>query len=453
MNLALKDIRYNLVKFLSSTVGLGLILMVVLTIAGIIRGIILDSATIIQATGADLWVVQKDILGPFVESSRLPKDYYHAIQAVDGVEDASPLAMAWEHVVRPMRPSPLTKFMYINALITTRNMVEPGWMNMPMEDRFIVVGYEPGHIGGPPSLVAGRNIEASRYEMVADVQTGFRIGERVRIGNYDYTVVGLTKNIVGYTADPVIYVSLDDAQEIIFELDPDLLRNQPARLRRQITGSGNQVPARNYIAEQGAQTAVHAARAMTLPPTAEIMVRDRAAAVAEDIRTVNAIAVKVRPGYSPEQVAQEIARWKHLQAFTSARQVNLQLMGSNRLILLQLSVFRLILLLISGIIIGFVIYTFTLSKTKEIALLKLLGAKRHRIYGMILQEAIAMGIIATVLGAVFELSVQDYFPRRVVVTYDDIIELLIAIILVAVAASLFAIRRAMKVEARSVLSA
>ena len=72
MNLAVKDIQYNAVKFLSSTLGLGLILMVVLTIGGITRGIILDSATIVQATGADLWVVQKDTLGPFVEFSRLP---------------------------------------------------------------------------------------------------------------------------------------------------------------------------------------------------------------------------------------------------------------------------------------------------------------------------------------------------------------------------------------------
>ncbi len=65
MNLAVKDIRYHLFKFVSSTVGVGLLLMVVLTIGGIIRGIILDSSTIIEETGADLWVVQKNWLGPF----------------------------------------------------------------------------------------------------------------------------------------------------------------------------------------------------------------------------------------------------------------------------------------------------------------------------------------------------------------------------------------------------
>ena len=70
---------------------------------------------------------------------------------------------------------------------------------------------------------------------------------------------------------------------------------------------------------------------------------------------------------------------------------------------------------------------------------------------MILQEAMAMGVIATIVGATFELAIQDYFPRRVVVTYDDIAQLVIAIVFVALGASVFAIRRATKIEARSVL--
>ena len=58
MNLALKDVSYNKVKFLSSMFGVSLLIMVAMALGGIIRGVILDSATIIEATGADLWVVQ-----------------------------------------------------------------------------------------------------------------------------------------------------------------------------------------------------------------------------------------------------------------------------------------------------------------------------------------------------------------------------------------------------------
>ncbi len=427
MNLALKDARYHLFKFLSSTVGVGLILMVVLTIGGIIRGVILDSSTIVEKTGADLWVTQKDWLGPFVEISRFPERYYHAIAAMYGVEEASPLVMAWDHVRLPIRPTPLMKFMYMNALIGTRTMVQPGWMQIPHDQRFIVIGYEPGDIGGPPVIVAGRGIEASHYEIVADVKTGLRVGQRIRLGDFYYTVVGLTKNVTGFTADPVIYATLDDAQNILFEPDPDLLRNIRRRDEAELLSAAG--------ADPGEQHAM----------------AERAAGLAQNVQFVNAIAVKVEPGVPVGEVANEISHWKHLQVYTAAREVNMQLMGSNRLILLQLSLFRLILLLIAGVVIGLIMYTFTLDKLKQIALMKLLGTQSRRIYAMILQQALLMGVLSTVLGAVIEKASEPYFPRRVVATADDVLQLLVVVAVITVLASLLAIRRAMRVDPRGVL--
>ncbi|MFO0930251.1 MAG: ABC transporter permease [Gemmataceae bacterium] len=212
MNLALKDISYHRFKFFSSVLGVGLLLMVVLAIGGIIRGVISDSAVIIAETGTDLWVVEKDTLGPFVETSRIPEDYYHAVEVIPGVAEASPLVMAWEHVVRPPRPTPLMKFMYQNALLGTKTMVEPGWMDMPMEQRFVVIGYKPGRAGGPPRIVAGRGIEADNYEVVADARAGLQLGAASGLGYHDFTVVGLTSNMVGFTADPVVYTTLKEAR-------------------------------------------------------------------------------------------------------------------------------------------------------------------------------------------------------------------------------------------------
>jgi putative ABC transport system permease protein len=427
VNLALKDARYHLFKFLSSTVGVGLILMVVLTIGGIIRGVVLDSSTIVEKTGADLWVTQKDWLGPFVEISRFPERYYHAIAAMSGVEEASPLAMAWDHVRLPMRPTPLMKFMYMNTLIGTRTMVQPGWMQMPRDQRFILIGYQPGYIGGPPIIVAGRGIEASHYEIVADVKTGLHVGQLIRLGDFDYTVVGLTKNVTGFTADPVIYATLDDAQNILFEPDPDLLRN----IRRR--------DETDVLSVAGGD------------PHDQETLADRAAQIAENVQFVNAVAVKVEPGVPVAEVANEISHWKHLQVYTAAREVNMQLMGSNRLILLQLSLFRLILLLIAGVVIGLIMYTFTLDKLKQIALMKLLGTQSRRIYSMILQQALLMGGLGTLLGAVIEKASEPYFPRRVVATAGDVVQLLVVVAVITVLASLTAIRRTMHVDPRGVL--
>lgn len=435
MNLAIRDVRYHRFKFFSSTFGVSLLIMVVVTIGGIIRGVISDSSTIVQATHADLWVVQaygahpqEGMLGPFVETSRIPEYVYHAIETMPGVAQASPIATAWEHVPVMPQPTPLMKFMYMNTLINTATMVKPGWMTMPRLQRFIVIGYEPGKIGGPPTIVVGRGIEASHYEAVADLSAGFHLGQRLRLGNFDYTIVGLTRNMVGFTADPVVYTTLDDAQNIIFQTDPNLLRNERHLVTDQFTAVAETQPR------------------LVAPLTAQ------ANAALTNTSIINAIAVKLLPGVSAEDVAARITRWQHLAAYTAPQQVNMQLMGSNRLILFQLALFRDILVLIAGVVIGLIIYTFTLDKLHEIAMLKLMGAQRRVIYAMILQEALFMGIVGTLIGSGLELLAEPYFPRRVIATSGDIVQMLVAMMVVAVLASVLAVRRAMRVDPRSVLS-
>lgn len=435
MNLAYRDVRYNRFKFFSSTLGVSLLIMVVVAIGGIVRGVISDSSTIIQATGADLWVVQvygahpqEESLGPFVENSRLPEYLYHAIETMPGVAQASPLAIAWQHVPMMPRPTPLMKFMYMNALINTATMVKPGWMAIPHTQRFIVIGYEHGKIGGPPEIIAGRGIEASHYEIVADVSTGFQIGEKLRLGNFEYTVVGLTKQMVGFTADPVVYARLLDAQNILFQQDPNLLRNQQQVIKQSVT-----------------------ALAATQPRLSQKLAENVLDAAA-NTHFINAIAVKLLPGTPIDTVIHRIERWQHLAAYTAPEQINIQLMGSNRLILFQLALFRDILVLIAGVVIGLIIYNFTLDKLHEIAILKLLGAKSGVIYQMILQEALFMGVVGTLVGSSLELLIEPYFPRRVIATPGDILQMVVAMSLVATAASVLAVRRAMRVDPRSVLS-
>lgn len=434
MNLAFKDVSYHRFKFLSSTFGVALLIMVVVTIGGIIRGVILDSATIIEKTGADLWVVQAygahpqgGTLGPFVEASRLPQSVYHSLEATTGVAEASPLAIAWEHVKVMPQPTRLMKFMYINTLLNTATMVKPGWMVLPKLQRFVVIGYQRGKLGGPPVIVAGRGIEASHYELVADVMTGFHVGQHLRLGNFDYIVVGLTRHMVGYTADPVVYATLNDAQNIIFRADPDLLRSQ-----------------RSAVAQAAAE------RAAASPRLASTQIAQTQGALG-NTRFINAVALKLLPGVAPATVAEHITDWQHLQVYTAAQAVNLQLMGSNRLILFQLALFRDILVLIAGIVIGLIIYTFTLDKLHEIAMLKLLGAPGGVVYRMILQEALFMGIVGTLVGSGLELLIEPYFPRRVVATLGDIVQMLIAMTLITLLASVLAVRRAMHADPRSVI--
>ena len=91
MDLALKDIRRHVGKFVATVIGVGMLLGIVLVMNGIYRGNIFDGVWLIQNTAADLWVVELGRGGPFNESSRLPGDAHKSVAAAPGVARASTL--------------------------------------------------------------------------------------------------------------------------------------------------------------------------------------------------------------------------------------------------------------------------------------------------------------------------------------------------------------------------
>ena len=72
MNLAIRDVKYRLGRFLLTAIGVGLLLATVMAMGGIYRGMVEDALSIVRAPGADLWVVQKDTNGPFAENFAHP---------------------------------------------------------------------------------------------------------------------------------------------------------------------------------------------------------------------------------------------------------------------------------------------------------------------------------------------------------------------------------------------
>ena len=105
-------------------------------------------------------------------------------------------------------------------------------------------------------------------------------------------------------------------------------------------------------------------------------------------------------------------------------------------------------MIIATVIIALIVYTMTLDKLKAIALLKLIGAPNRTIVGLILQQAMALGLIAVSLG---ELTF-DKWPRLVLVQAEDRLLLLAVVVVVCVLASALGIRRALRVEAGAALT-
>lgn len=377
MNLALKDIRHSLGRFLLTCVGISLLLGIVLAMVGIYRGLVLEALGLARAAGAHVWVVEGGTRGPFAESSRLPGDTRDIVAAQWGVDAAG--AVAYQNVEALHRG-------------TTK--------------RLLVVGAEIGRPGEAGGLVAGRPIIRNRYEAVADRRAGLDIGERIELGRDTFTVVGLTQNMVASGGDPVIFVTLRDAQKLQFDLTPSAARREAARTPS-ATASTN---------------------------------------------TVNAILVRLLPDVDATQFAQTIERWKQLSALTQDQQENVLAGSVIERARRQIGLFTSLLLLVSTVIIGLIIYTMTIDKKKSIATLKLIGAPDRTIIGLIVQQAIGLGVISFAVGAALINSAQGYFPRRLVLEPSDAGTLFLVVLVVCLLASSLGVRTALKIDPASALA-
>ncbi len=200
MNLALRDIRHGLFRFVLTCFGLGLLMTVVLAMIGIYNGLVSDALAVVKAPAVDVWVVEAGTKGPFAEASSIPADTRDAVARMPGVAEAG--AINYQNVEAPHQGRTL---------------------------RLYVIGYEPGRPGGPLAIVEGRGIGTSHFELVADRKTGLLPGDTIRLGRNRFAVVGLVEGAMNSGGDPAVYVTLADAMALQTELDPAAQRVQAAR--------------------------------------------------------------------------------------------------------------------------------------------------------------------------------------------------------------------------------
>jgi putative ABC transport system permease protein len=113
--------------------------------------------------------------------------------------------------------------------------------------------------------------------------------------------------------------------------------------------------------------------------------------------------------------------------------------------------FTSILLLVSAVIIALIIYTMTMEKLRQIAMLKLIGAPDRTIVGMIVQQALALGMTGFAFGTLLIANIKDYFPRRVVLEADNVLALGGVVVVVCLVASVLGVRAALKADPATAL--
>ncbi len=389
ISLASRDVLHSWGKFVFTGVGLGLLIGVTLTMAGVYRGMVDDARVLLNNSGADLWVVQKDTLGPYAEPSSLYDDIYRSILGMPGVARAA------------------------NVTYLTMQ-IRQGKDDV----RAMVVGIVPGYPGEPGYLVAGRQITRSHYEAVADIATGFKLGQTLVIRRHAYTVVGLTRRMVSSGGDPMVFIPLRDAQEAQFLKDNDAIINQRNRT--------SENPAFNRPGNPDILNAVIDSQSSN--------------------PYVNAVLVQIKPGYQAEQVAEPIRKWKRLQVYTREQMETILVAKLIATSSKQIGMFLVILAIVSAAIVAFIIYTLTMGKIREIAVLKLIGTRNRTIAGMIMQQAIGLGIIGFVVGKISATVWGPLFPKYVLLLPGDALRGFVVVVIICILASVMAIRAALKVD-------
>ncbi|MCI0747187.1 MAG: ABC transporter permease [Verrucomicrobia subdivision 3 bacterium] len=403
MNLAAQDIRHNVGRFALTAVGIGLLLMIVLGMSGIYRGMIDDALIVVDRIGADLWVVQRGTRGPFAEISRLPANLEDRLRAVPGVASARTFVshnVQREHQGKPLR-------MNIHGL---------AW---------------PEDKGAWVTLTAGRPLGQAHYEMIADASLGLGLGEKLALGKDTYTVVGVTKGMVSSGGDGIAFLTTRDAQAIQFDLSGEAIRlERAARVQRAVGQDIGQV--QPLLLERGGGLS------SGIPALARPM--------------VSAITVRVANGADAAAVAATIAAWPDVSVHSRDDQVQLLVHGMIDKARRQIGLFRVLLVIISTIIMALILYTLTLDKIHDIAMLKLMGARNGIIVGLILQQALLLGAIGYGIAVLLGDWIFPKFPRRVLITPDDLWALAAIVAALSVVSSLLGIWKAMRVEPNKVLS-
>jgi len=379
MNLATKDIRHNLPRFLITLMGVGLLITASIGMNGLYRGIVEDATLLIDRIGTDYWVVQGGGVGPFAEGSVVPATMDRRVAGLDGV-------------------ARVRRFMQSDQQITHQGR----------QVRATLVALDfPTDRGAWVGLTAGRYLEQSRYEVIADESLGFRLGDRITLARDSFEVVGLTTQMISGMGDGLIFVSINDALDIARRKP-----NEEILLARAATGL-DEAPAQGKIA---------------------------------------AILVDLEPGADEDALRRAVLGWGDANILSSAEQNDMFLNQRLWRLRVQVLAFTAVLLVVMTIVISLIVYTMTLEKLHQISLLKLIGARNSVISGMIVQQAVLIGVGGYVVGVALAHVVFPFFPRRIVLAPDDLGLMFLAVMVIGLAAAQLGIGRAMKTRPQDVLS-
>jgi putative ABC transport system permease protein len=326
-------------------------------------------------------------------------------------------------VVEGQRSGPFAERSEVSGLLDRRLEGVPGVSRVrrfiQFNQRYIIDGRRlqiaitaldyPKDTGSWIPLTSGRSLHNGHYEAIADESLGFRLGDSVRLGRDDYKIVGQTRGQVDISGDGMFFVTIPDAQALdTFVPSEAVLLNRVENKQAIPTGYGK--------------------------------------------GRVAAIMVTLQPGVDAERVKSRVQHWGDVSILTRDEEEDALLNGRLRGLRLQILAFVGMTLLVTILVLSLSIYTMTIEKTHQIALLKLIGAKDRLIGGMIVQQALLIGLVAFSGAMVTAHFLFQHFPRTCLILPLDVLVQAILVTIISIFGSYFGIRKAMQVRAQEILS-
>lgn len=371
--LAKEDIKHTFGKFIVTAMGVGMLLGIVLIMIGVYRGMLADAQVILDDLDVDLWVVQEDTLGPFAEASRIHEDLKYTLKGYQAIDKAE--------------------------AITFQNLQIP---KGEKQVSVLAIGYDIyGEINpiNPKRLIAGRMLQSDHFEIVVGDKTGFGLGDKIPLGRDIYTVVGITHGTVSSGGDPLVYLSLKDAQTLQFTYTNKRIQTDRAR-----------------------------------------------GIINKDAHLVNTIVATLHPTYNVDKTAQDLRKWLHKSIYTRQQQTDVLTRYVVEKASKQIGLFTVILVGVSTIIIALIIYTMTLEKIKEISIMKLIGLPNFTIVKMIVEETLILGVLAFVFGNIFSHLIYTKFPKNVVLIPSDALMLFVIVVIASIVASFIGVKKVVSAD-------
>lgn len=283
--------------------------------------------------------------------------------------------------------------------------------------RFIVNGHAvrgsligldfPTDRGAWIPLVAGRALQAGRGEAIAEESSGLRLGDEVVIDGSRFDVVGVARGYLDSSGNPILAVSVNDSL--------DVATHRPSEAVERARSAGRPVPS--------ARTA-----------------------------QIAAVMVNLEHSSDADRVRRAVSRWGDVAVMSTEEQRTAFLYGRLGRLRGQILMFTAVLLVVSAVVIAVTVYTMTLEKRREIALLKLIGARNGVIFSMILRQALALGALGYAVAVALGPLIRPLFPRRLVQPGEDYLMFAAIVLGLCVLGALLGIWKALQVKAQEVLA-